>query len=171
MDWGIRPWIPHFGDNQSGRGLPPQISLFPPPIRLKHLWKSPTKRFKERAKSSGFKNAQPLRGEDLTHTTKGWVERPYEISPNGTLLDSDQMKFNFAFRFGVEQMDKLRACGDLRQNMVNLRTSVITPITLPTWGHIAKLSKDACRTNTKWTFQKADRDSSYKQLPLDTDFS
>ena len=66
-------------------------------------------------------------------------------------------------------MRKLRACGDLRQNMVNRRTSVITPITLPTWDHIAQLSKDAYRANTKWTFLKADHDSAYKQLPLDPD--
>ena len=151
--------------------FPNQISLFSPPIHLKQLWKSPTKRFKERAKSSSFKNAQPLRGEALTQTDKGWIEGPYEISPNATLLDFDQMKFNFAFRFGVEQMNKLRACGDLRQNMVNLRPSFITPITLPTWDHIAQLSKGAYSTNDKWSFLKADRDSSYKQLPLGPDFA
>ena len=68
-------------------------------------------------------------------------------------------------------MNKLRACEDIRQNMVKLRTSVITPITLPTWDHIAQLSKDAYRGNTKRTFLKADHDSAYKQLPLDPDFS
>ena len=73
--------------------------------------------------------------------------------------------------FGVEQMNELRACGDIRQNMVNLRNSVLTPITLPTWDHIAQLSKDAYRANTKWAFLKADRDSEYKQLPLDPDYA
>ena len=68
-------------------------------------------------------------------------------------------------------MNKLRARDDLRRNLVNLRTSVITPITLPTWDHIAQLSKDAFRTNTKRTFLKADHDSAYKQLPLGPDFA
>ena len=68
-------------------------------------------------------------------------------------------------------MNKPRSRGDLRQNMVNMRTSFITPITLPTWGQIAQLSNDAYRANTKWAFLKADRDSSYKQLPLRTDFA
>ena len=68
-------------------------------------------------------------------------------------------------------MGKLRACDDLRRNLVNLWTSVITPITLPTWDHIAQLRRDAFRTNTKWTFLKADHDSAYKQLPLDPDFA
>ena len=67
-------------------------------------------------------------------------------------------------------MNKLRARGGLRQNMVNLRTSVLNPITLPNWGHIAQLSNDAYRANAKWTFLKADRDSAYKQLPLDPDY-
>ena len=31
-----------------------------PPIQLTQLWKSPTKRFKERSKSPGFKNAKPI---------------------------------------------------------------------------------------------------------------
>ena len=80
-------------------------------------------------------------------------------------------KFNFAFWIGAEQMNRLRECGDLRRNMVNLRTSVLAPITLPTWDHIAQLSKNAYRANTKWSFLKADRDSSYKQFPLDPDYA
>ena len=68
-------------------------------------------------------------------------------------------------------MNKLRARDDLRRNLVNLRTSVIAPITLPTRDHIAQLSKDAFRANTKWAFLKADHDSSYKQPPLDPDFA
>ena len=68
-------------------------------------------------------------------------------------------------------MNKLRACGDLRQNVVNMRTSFISPITLPTWDHIAQLSMAAYRTNTRSTFLKADHDAEYKQLPLDPDFA
>ena len=79
----------------------------------------------------------------------GWLEGPYEIPPNGTVACFDQTRFNFPFRFGVEQMHKLRARVDLLRNLVKLRTSVITPITLPTWDHIAQLSKGACVTNTK----------------------
>ena len=55
--------------------------------------------------------------------------------------------------------------------MVNLSTSVITPIKLPNWDHIAQLSKGAYITNIKWTFLKADRDSEYKQHPLGPDFA
>ena len=68
-------------------------------------------------------------------------------------------------------MNKLRARDDLRHNLVNLCTSVIAPITLPTWDHIAQLSKDCFRADAKCTFLKADRDSAYKQLPLDPDFA
>ena len=77
----------------------------------------------------------------------------------------------FPSDLGVEQMNKLRACDDLRRNLVNLCAAVITPITPPTWDHIAQLIRDAFRTYTKWTFLKADRDSAYKQLPLGPDFA
>ena len=86
----------------------------------------------ERARSSGLKNAQPLCGEALTQISKGWLEGPYEVAPNGAVTGFDRTKFNFAFRFGAERVNKLWACGDLRRNLVNLRTSVIAPITLPT---------------------------------------
>ena len=67
-------------------------------------------------------------------------------------------------------MNKLRARDDLRRNLVNLRASVIDPTTLPTGDHVAQLSKDAVRTNTKRAFLKAGHDSAYKQPPLGPDF-
>ena len=105
---GVR-WVGQFVHGFPTSGIIIQEGVFPtsdkplhPPIRLKQIWKSPTKRFKERARSSGFKNAQPLRGEALTQVSKGWLEGPREIPPNGTVAGFDQTKFNFAFRIGAE---------------------------------------------------------------------
>ena len=78
---------------------------------------------------------------------------------------------NIAFRFGVEQQEKLRACGDLRHNMANLCTSVMTPITLPTWDHIAQLRKSVFQTKRDWVFLKSDHADAYKQLPLGPEYA
>ena len=50
--------------------------------------------------------------------------------------------------------------------MVNLRTSVYTPIALPTWGHISEMSKRIRGSMTAWGFFKADHKDAYKQLRL-----
>ena len=55
---------------------------------------------------------------------------------------------------------------DLRHNMVNLGTSAMTPITLPTWGHMAQVAKRVHTSGMEWAFLKGDRASEYKQLPL-----
>ena len=178
FDVGGDRWIGQFAHGFPTSGILIQEGVFPssdkpipPPIHLKQIWQSPTKMFKERARSSGFKNAQPLWGEALTQVSKGWLEGPREVSHNGAVACFDRTKFNFAFRFGGEQMNKLRECDDIRRNLVNLCTSVITPITHPNWDHIAQLIKDAFRTNTKWTFLKAAHDSEYEKLTLDPDFA
>ena len=45
---------------------------------------------------------------------------------------------NIAPRLGAEQKDILMAFGDIGRNMVNILTSLIAPITLPKWDHIAQ---------------------------------
>ena len=76
-----------------------------------------------------------------------------------------------AFRFGVSQGSKLRACDDLRHNMVNLCTEVLTPITLPTWDHLAQLAKMVSPSAMNWHFLKGGHASAYKQLPLDPQYA
>ena len=48
---------------------------------------------------------------------------------------------------------------------------MLTPITLPTWDHIAQLSKSFFRTKRNWVFLKSDHVDAYKQLPLDPEYA
>ena len=73
---------------------------------------------------------------------------------------------NIAFRFGVDQADKLRACGDLRRNTANLYCTVWTPIKLPTWDRLSQLCLNIRTSDREWAFFKADRQAAYKKLPL-----
>ena len=76
-------------------------------------------------------------------------------------------QLNVAFRFGVEQADKLRACDDLRYSRVNLACVVTTPIKLASWDHLAEMCRSVGDTNQDWSFLKADHEAAYKQLPLE----
>ena len=71
-----------------------------------------------------------------------------------------------AFRFCVSQGDKMHARDDIRRNMANLSTSVMTPIALPTWGRIARMAKRAHNSGFDWAFVKRGRASAYKQLHI-----
>ena len=76
-------------------------------------------------------------------------------------------KLSIAFRFGVEQSDKLRACDDLCHARTNLACVVETPIKLVSWDHLAELSNLANTSDRDWALFKADHEAAYKQLPLD----
>ena len=73
---------------------------------------------------------------------------------------------NIAFRFGVDQGAKIRACDDLRHARTNLACVVGAPIKLVRWGPLFELSDLANRDDRDWRFCKADHEASYKQLPL-----
>ena len=121
--------------------------------------------------ASWYKNARLLWTEALEQVSLGWLSEPLPISTKGDVPGLQVGSPNIAFRFGAEQQEKLRACDDIRPNIVNLCASVLTPITLPTWGHIAQLSKLGFHTKRKWVFLKSDHVDAYKQLPLDPEYA
>ena len=117
--------------------------------------------------NSGYKNAQTLRGEAIQHKEKGWLLPPSPLSTEASPLILQHPQLNVAFRFGVEQSNNLRACGDLRHARTNLACAVETPIKLVRWRHLAELSNLVKLGGRDWAFFKADNEAAYKQLPLD----
>ena len=78
-------------------------------------------RFRERARASGYIDAEPLWADDMTQAVKGRLFPPCEFSPNGDIPIFAQWATEAAFCFGASQGEKLRACDDLN-NKVNLCT-------------------------------------------------
>ena len=129
--------------------------------------KSPSKRFKERARASDRHFSQEHWGDAMGQAASGWLSEPSHfrmraIRPFVSLGPSDA-----AFRFAVAQYSKLRPCDDLRRNLTNVRTAILTPITLPTWDRLSEISKAIYHTFRGWAFIKGGHASAYKQLPLD----
>ena len=104
--------------------------------------------------------------EALSQVKKGWLKPPVELGHEGRPHGFPAGQCNIAFRFGVEQAAKLRACDDLRHSLTNSACSVLTPIKLVSWDHLAQLCRRSCDKSRDWALFKADHEAAYKQLPL-----
>ena len=99
-----------------------------------HLFSAPNS-----ARASGFLRDRELWGEALPQVKSGWLSDPLPFSDGGDCPFFSLGATDAAFRFGVAQWKKLRPCDDLRHNLANLGTAILTPITLPTWAIFLKL--------------------------------
>ena len=150
-------------------GVYPRDDSKRPPPPLEGIWKDNQKRFMTRARASGFLNAQLLWDEAMSQVKKGWLADPLPVDPNGNVATYEKGSVVLAFRFGVDQLDKVRPCDDLKYSTTNQYCTVWTPIKLPTWDHIGQIAIDIQETNRPWSFIKTDHEAAYKQLPLDPD--
>ena len=138
------------------------------PEPIPKLFNSNKARFTDRASKSGFKNASTLWSEAMEQCEKGWLTQPFPLCTSKAPFTLRNPELNIAFRFGVEQGEKLRACDDLRHSRTNLSCVVETPIKLVSWDHLAELTNLVSDGSRDWAFFKADREAAYKQLPLDS---
>ena len=173
FDLGGGNWIKQFtfgfpiiGD-LSQEGVYPRDTSCKPALPIQDIWLGSQERFALRAKSSGYLHSQALWDEALEQVKLGWLDAPVPIDTSGNVATFEKDRVNIAFRFGVDQADKLRACDDLKHNHVNLHCTVWTPIKLPTWDHISQMCLNIRTSERKWAFLKADHEAAYKQLPLE----
>ena len=65
----------------SQSGVFPQSDKFKAPTPVSVIWKTNLKRFKDRSKSSGFKNMELLWDEATTQVKEGWLHPPSPFPP------------------------------------------------------------------------------------------
>ena len=159
--WGL----PITGD-LSQAGVYPTDPKAQPAPDLSTIWNETATRYLTRAKGSGLPHADHLWTEAMGQVQKGWLPAPLPINADGQCPDAAIGPVNISFRFDVGQMEKLRACDDLKYGTANLFCSVWTPIKLPTWDHISQLAALVRDTKCAWSFFKTDHESAYKQLPI-----
>ena len=136
------------------------------PLALSKLARSSAKRFYDRASRAGRKDSKLLRGGALEQQGKGWLSKSFPLGCNGKPFTLKGQELNIAFRFGVRQADKLRACDDLRHSMTNLACVALTPIKLASWDHLAAMCLAIRDSPHDWHLMKADHEAAYKQLPI-----
>ena len=113
-------------------------------------------RFAARSSRSRNNNAHDRWEEAVAQVELGWPDNTFPIPISGILPGIYPEGVNVAFRFGVQQ-EKLRACGDLRNNKANLLRPIITPITLPMRDNFAQSFYDVTEQPRGWALSKADR--------------
>ena len=104
-----------------------------------------------------------MRNEAFRQVDKDWIGPPSPIEINGDLATVEAGQVNMAFRFGVRELGNLRACDDLRRNTDNLHYNTVTPIKLPTWGHVAQMCLDIADEARHGGFAKSDHEAEYKR--------
>ena len=122
-------------------------------------------RFRERSAKSGRENATPLWGDAIGKVEKGWMFPPVALDSGGFPEGFKPDGYNVAFRFGVEQAAKLRACDDLKHSLANSACTILTPLQLVSRGHLSQLRWKCYQTGRDWSMFKAERETAYKQLP------
>ena len=90
----------------------------------------------------------------MIQVAESWLDDPIPIPSSGLIPGIRPEGVSTAFRFGVEQADKLRAFDDPIHNWANIACAVWTPITLPTWDHIAQSALDIRKRRLDWGFPK-----------------
>ena len=137
----------------------------PCPISPEESLKGAGERFKARSKRSP-KLAPTLWKEMMDQVDKGWLQEPKLLNEKGRFVDSPDKPLNNAFRFAVVQGEKVRAVDDLRASLTNKACSAVTPITLPSWEHIAQITLELIPCGRSLALGKADESDAYKKLPL-----
>ena len=105
------------------------------------LFASSPHRLKTRSPRAVSRHAEQLWAEALKQVDEGWLTPPGPLGANSHFLDRPRGECNIAFRFGVEQTDKLRGCDDLKDSLTNTACAIRTPIALPGWRHIAAATR------------------------------
>ena len=62
--------------------------------------------------------------------------------------------------------EKVRACDGLKASLTNKACSALSPITLPTWEHVAQISSALALSRRPLALGEADESDAYKKQPL-----
>ena len=98
--------------------------------------------------------------------SKGWLAAPVELKAAERPGDLPSGGYKIAFRLGVEQAGKLRACDDFKHGLTNQACRARTPIELVSWGRLSQLRRTFAKDGRDRALFTADHEAASKQLPL-----
>ena len=111
----------------------------PPYISREELFDKATERFLS-SKRTSDPDGRQLWFEAMEQVKKHWLDGTRRYNERGELIANDEpVLATQAFRFGVQQGPKLRAVDGLERSATKDATFVSTPVSLPSWGHVAQM--------------------------------
>ena len=137
----------------------------PNPLPRSSLFDGAEARFKARAHRRP-PHSQTLWTEAEEQVAAGWLAAPRLLNSSGRFADAPDTPIVNAFRFAVVQGPKVRACGDLKASLTNSSCTVLTPISLPSWEHLAQACLHIANSGVDWSLGKGDESDAYKKQPL-----
>ena len=178
LGMGGQKWVKQFQDGFPIVGDLEEPGVYPaqecpdPEISPDRLFGSAKWRLNARRGSVTDPNEGALWNEALCQVEKGWLQGPFKFDDEGNLVTNEGPQLaNPAFRFGVQQGDKLRAVDDLKRSQTNRAAAVRTPVNLPTWDHFSAVIRSFQERglSENLAMAKADHRDAYKQLPVRDD--
>ena len=154
--------------SQSGVFSPSEKELESPP-KPDLIFEEAENRFRSRASQQPPKEAERVWAEAIEQRDCGWLDGPFDLTDSGRIANDPLSPVNIAFRFPVIQPGKVRACDDCRHSTLNDFCVVATPISLPSWDHVAECVRRVSHTNSDIHFAVADQWAAYKCEPLRPD--
>ena len=106
---------------------------------MARIWRTVVMLFRESAKELRFRNPEAHCAESMAQAIDGWLIGPLPLSDKRYHPSSPIGGGNVEVLFGVPHGNKLGARDDLRRHIGKFRSSVIDPITRPTWAICPKL--------------------------------
>ena len=139
-------------------------------IAISEMCRRNQQRFHERGSKAGNNRARLFREDAIGHVGKGWLRPllPLTWPISNTLIRSG---WDIAFRFGVNQIDKIRARDDVGFAKTIQACAVRTPTKLVSWGRIAEMCRSIRNKTRARGLPNADRASAYKHVPTNPDLA
>ena len=178
LGMGGQKWVKQFQEGFPIVGDLEEPGVYPvhecpdPEISPDRLFGSARWRLNARRGSVTDPNEGALWSEAVCQVEKGWLQGPFKFDDEGNLVTNEGPQLaNPAFRFGVQQGDKLRAVDDLKRSQTNRAAAVRTPVNLPTWDHFSAVIRSFQERglSENLAMAKADHRDAYKQLPVRDD--
>ena len=104
MFWAPAPIV---GKIEHAGAFPRDVAAEPLPP-TEGIWPGSSDRIALRARGSGALDALTMWGETLARVKKGWLGDSIAVDRVGNVATYQNKEVDVAFRFGAQQMDKLR---------------------------------------------------------------
>ena len=135
-------------------------------IPIASVRESSEKRFRGRAGRRVLRTRSSYWAMPLRNSQRGGRTAPTQFPRLGTSTFLLRASPIYPLGSASANSKKIRTCGDLKDDLAILATTVLTPITLPSMGHISQLRKNVPNSGQSWVLLKADHRGAYKKLPL-----